>query len=147
MNRVMQVLLALATVGLGACVLCTEIGCGDEFTVRLSEGHTFGAGVFTVTVSTEAEMYTCEATVNPDGSVPLDQTDCDPGMGFGAHEGVWRIRIPVTDRDPTDGTFSVRVTRAGAPVFERLEVPYHLEPYQPNGPNCPPTCMQAQIEL
>lgn len=142
-------LLAMCMLGaaLGSCV-CTEIGCQDAIAVTFVDGPALGAGTFTVTSSSEGISRTCTVTTDAEGSFAPDDARCERDAALYVEpDGDWSVVLPVIDREATDGTLSVTVTRGGTRVLEALDVPYTLEPVQPNGPHCPPTCMQAQVDV
>lgn len=146
MNRIMQVLVFVVGATLGGC--CTLAGCRHQIHVSLGEGGTFGAGRFTVAVSTDFDTHVCTVTADAAGHVRGGDSECDDlRVYFSERDGVWSLSLPLMDGELIDGAISVTVTRSGIPVFERLDVPYTLEANQPNGALCGPTCMQADVEI
>lgn len=98
---------------------CTLIGCSDGVTVVVTEAPD--------------SPYTVEITL-PDGTVLTRRCEgvdgCAQGLFFG---------------EVTAETVLVRVTGEGSASETMVSLEY--EQLQPNGPDCPPTCAQARVEV
>lgn len=68
--------------------------------------------------------------------------DAEEGSSQGTDHGTG----PTTDAAPDGELIEVDVRRGGQSVFGDAIAP-HYEPYTPNGPDCPPLCWIAQVQL
>jgi hypothetical protein len=134
----LMLLLAVAASGCGEePVVCTEIGCTDGFTLELvADSEEFTAGVYNVDVELDGEAEECafEVRMVCEGGGPcVVNEDCN------ATYGVSEISI-LYGGTPGEVTYSI--TRDGLQIAsDSIEPEYQT--VQPNGPECPPTCMQA----
>jgi hypothetical protein len=99
--------------------ICTKIGCSDGLNVLVENAP--------------ATPYTVEAVL-PDGTSRTAQCEAAPGCEGG-----------VFLADITAAEVTVRIT-AGGGTSSQVVRPEYVET-QPNGPNCPPTCRQARVQV
>lgn len=99
---------------------CTLLGCEDGVTISVSEQRPDSLSL-TVFINDETDPF---------GSRDCDDPNLDCWFRIGG-ETPGEVRV-LTEWD--DGEFT-----------ERFEPEY--EPYQPNGPSCPPTCDIAFISI
>ena len=99
--------------------MCTEIGCVNGLAVRLPRVPT----------------GTWRVEVTHLGTGALRAVDCTPAA-CGA-------TIFLADFQP--GHVRVRVTTAGGTRETDVRPAYRTS--QPNGPDCPPTCVQTEVEM
>ena len=125
---------------------CTEIGCIDGLQVTF-EPPLMGKGTYTFDVTVDGTAYSCDATIPLEGS----STVCGTG-------GVVSIYLSGTELDPSqqslrglhvEGTpksVQIQVHRDKALVADAdLSPKYQVT--QPNGPDCPPTCNSAAVDV
>jgi hypothetical protein len=129
---VLIVVVGAALMWRGAVRDCTLAGCGDQVTYSIPDEAyvAWGAGVgapVTVETCIDDECRTGEVTLNRNGAtrgsggeVFLDQGTLDFDLEY-------NVTLKVTD--PT-----------GMVRYARTDSGVTLEEFQPNGPNCPPTC-------
>ena len=125
---------------------CTEIGCIDGLTVDFAP-PLMGKGTYTFDVTVDGTAYSCDATIPLEGS----STVCGTG-------GVVSIFLSGTELDPSkqqlpglhvEGTpksVQIQVHRDKALVADADLSPKYQE-VQPNGPDCPPTCHSAAVDV
>ncbi len=115
-----------AALGITACDsasdvhACTRIGCTSEVEVVLTPPP---QGAFRVELSSP-------------GSLAQYVRDCQDATTCG------RLVFP----DFTPSYVSVRVTTSTDTVFVEA-VPVEFQESQPNGPDCPPTCLHGRVEV
>ena len=125
---------------------CTEIGCIDGLTVNF-EPALMGKGTYTFDVTVDGTAYSCDATIPLEGS----STVCGKG-------NVVSIFLSGTELDPSqqslpglhvEGTpksVQIQVHRDKALAADADLSPTYQE-VQPNGPDCPPTCHSAAVDV
>lgn len=125
---------------------CTEIGCIDGLTVNFQPAL-MGKGTYTFDVTVDGTAYSCDATIPLAGS----STVCGTG-------GVVSIFLSGTELDPSEQSLP-GLHVEGAPKSVQIQVhrdkalaaDADLSPtyqvVQPNGPDCPPTCNTAAVEV
>ena len=125
---------------------CTEMGCIDGLTVNFAPAL-MGKGTYTFDVTVDGTAYACDATIPLEGS----STVCGTG-------GVVSIFLSGTELDPSKQSLP-GVHVEGAPKSVQIQVhrdkalvadadlsPKYQE-VQPNGPDCPPTCHSAAVDV
>lgn len=125
---------------------CTEIGCIDGLSVTFQPAL-MGKGTYTFDVTIDGTAYACDATIPLEGS----STVCGTG-------GVVSIYLSGTELDPSKQSFpglhvegapksvQIQVHRDKALVADAdLSPKYQVT--QPNGPDCPPTCNSAAVDV
>jgi hypothetical protein len=137
------ILAAASAVALHACGhACTLMGCFDTLTFEFSEP--LAEGRWTVQIEAEGATVVCAARV-PLGD-PAD-TACsvmDAEWTFASSDGQWIPDGIVLRSAPAE--VDVTVLHDGEPVLhERFRPKY--APFNPNGPECPPTCKHTTLEL
>lgn len=138
----LTVALVLATL-VAACsdpdepVACTEIGCTDGFTLRLvADGEELPAGVYEVSIELDGEASECafEVRMVCDGGGPcVVNEDCNATYSDDEASILY---------EGAPSSVSYSVTRDGLQLASASVEPEYAS-VQPNGPDCPPTCMQA----
>ena len=126
--------------------VCTEMGCIDGLSVTF-DPPLMGKGTYTFDVTVDGAAYSCDATIPLEGS----STVCGTG-------GVVSIFLSGTELDPSqqslpglhvEGTpksVQIQVHRDKALVADADLSPKYQE-LQPNGPDCPPTCHSAAVDV
>lgn len=99
--------------------VCTLIGCESGVDVRL----------------VQAPDNAATARICADDRCKRKRPALDPGARFPCSAEPRRLRIAVTVRDVTGDLLMRRHKRV------------RLRKYQPNGPNCPPTCYVAVLKF
>ena len=125
---------------------CTEMGCIDGLSVTF-EPALAGKGTYTFDVTVDGTAYSCDATIPLEGS----STVCGTG-------GVVSIYLSGTELDPSEQSLpglhvegtpksvQIQVHRDKALVADAdLSPKYQVT--QPNGPDCPPTCNSAAVDV
>ena len=125
---------------------CTEIGCIDGLTVNFQPAL-MGKGTYTFDVTVDGTAYSCDAAIPLAGS----STVCGTG-------GVVSIFLSGTELDPSEQSLpglhvegtpksvKIHVERDRDPVADADLSPTYQE-LQPNGPDCPPTCHSAAVDV
>jgi len=125
---------------------CTEMGCIDGLTVSF-EPALMGKGTYTFDVTVDGTAYSCDAAIPLEGS----STVCGTG-------GVVSIFLSGTELDPSEQSLpglhvegtpksvQIQVHRDKALVADADLSPKYQE-VQPNGPDCPPTCHSAAVDV
>ncbi|TVQ87237.1 MAG: hypothetical protein EA397_18130 [Deltaproteobacteria bacterium] len=151
MRLALVALWSVACSGLSGGQVCTQIGCESGLTVEIEGIESWPAGDYVVRASVDGESVQCE------GSIPLNP--CDQGYTFTCSDGVARISesgcdLPEREHGLSHVHFladaarevSLRIERDGELLGEQTFEPSY-ETFQPNGPECEPTCRQAQHTL
>jgi hypothetical protein len=126
-------------------IICTLIGCEDEFTATVTVDATMvPAGNHTLTVTIDGAATSC--SFNLPELPNLLNDPCAAGFS---------LNVP---GQPTDGKFTEMITIHGTPssinfhqtldgtvVLDQTVAPTY-QTNQPNGPACGPTCHQAGAE-
>jgi len=100
--------------------ICTLIGCEDGVTVQISENRPDSLSL-TIYLNDDSEAHTSTICTNPDSS------------------------CAIRTGGKTPETVTVEV-EWGNELYRQTFTPEY-EGFQPNGPNCPPTCRTALIEI
>ena len=100
--------------------VCTLVGCEDGVSILIGEERPDTLSV-TVFVDDESEPYGAIECTDPD------------------HPCFFRVG------EETPEKITVDIKWEGGEFLESFEPAY--EAYQPNGPDCPPTCATASIEI
>ncbi len=128
---------------------CTEIGCYDGYTLILRPADMrFPEGRYDVHFTPEGKVTkSCFFVVSDDpvkcasGHCVIEE-DCNAlySMGYNVPDNI-RILYPVTKV-----MLTVEVERDGVTTARTTFEPVYRT-VQPNGPNCPPTCLQGKNVL
>lgn len=100
--------------------VCTQVGCEDGVSIMIEKEKPDTLSV-TVFVDDESEPFGSIECTNPE------------------HPCIFRVS------EETPEKISVNIEWDGGEFSENFEPVY--ESYQPNGPDCPPTCTTASIEI
>ena len=127
----------------GGCVLprtmCTEIGCAGGLSVMLLSEEPLADGAWEVAVTQQdGTSASCAFTVQG-GAITASQ-DCAALEVLEEDEGVRLQFLEV------DGDVNVTVTQDGAEQASEDFAPEYEE-FRPNGPDCPPVCRSASVEV
>ena len=123
---------------------CTEIGCSDSITISIeSAGDSFVEGEYSIQISGDGAMlHDCQIRMSNDtdecaGEQPCAaETDCDAIYSSSR----WTFNI---GGSPDKMTVDVYLD-ASSVLNAEIEPEYAL--FQPNGPDCEPTCRVAENE-
>ncbi len=132
--------------------VCTQIGCLDGFRIALEPAGGMPAGAYTFAVEIDGALTTCE------GSLPL--AACEAGPSVTCSSDAVAIGESGCAMDPASQSFSdvifqapnnpeavkLTISRDGAVIGEGEFSPEYRR-VQPNGPECAPTCEQAEATL
>jgi hypothetical protein len=146
---------------------CTDIGCIDQFHVRVANPDgSFPAGTHVLEVTTaDGVQRSCTFALPPqtvDGGAILSplcptglqvfndplQTCTTSSSSTSMSQSCAPIAGTVQERitvDGTSATLRLRQTVDGVVVFDRTVMPIY-DVSQPNGPGCEPICHQASAE-
>jgi hypothetical protein len=100
--------------------VCTQIGCSDGFSVRVSDQRPDSLSI-SLFINEDAEPFASRHCTMPDQTCALFA------------EGVTPERV------------TVQIDWEGGAFRETFTLQY--EEFQPNGPDCPPTCRNAGVEI
>lgn len=122
-----SVIMGLCAVGALACArvaestpqLCTRIGCDSGVTVLLGSGYVTPVTVEAGPVDGAMQSRMCDSAIA-----------CTAGVFFA---------------DLSAPELRVRVISAGDTIVRTVRPHYRVT--QPNGPDCPPTCRQAEVQF
>jgi len=122
MKRLGQLLILIGVAGCATtprmASVCTEIGCSDGLTVEIVGNRTSHVTVEVAAVGHQTQTFECAATDAPCRTF---------------YEGFTPQQVTVT-------------VKMGDDTNQRTISPdYHDN--QPNGPNCPPVCRQATVNM
>jgi hypothetical protein len=152
-------LMALVLLSLAGCTkTCTEIGCFDQFFVRVAnEDGSYTPGTHVLEVTADGVLLSCTFPLPPDtvGGGGIASPVCSPGLDVFAGplancttssnattvsqtctpiEGTIQEQITVNG---TPATVRLRQTVDGSVVFDRTITPTYKSS-RPNGPGCEP---------
>lgn len=157
---------------LGSCIeshSCTEIGCADAAGVIIrTESGEWPAGVYTLDVSFDSQVYVCSFTMPDDLPEMAGQgaaLDCDDPALY----AYFSPRVTCTETSngnsvsqsctPIENQFDLQVSMYGTPAELSVELKRDdsvlveeshtltYEEYFPNGPECGPACRQADVNI
>lgn len=120
----------------GVGTACTEIGCDDGITLTVSPASGLIAGVYSVSVSGTGESTSCSLTV--DNAAQVTDTTCDL---IDNTAGSFTV---VLHSSPE--TLTITIDRDGTELGKEDITPSYTT-VQPNGPECEPTCHQADVSM
>jgi hypothetical protein len=144
--------LLLTTAGLGCASApppsCTQIGCSDGLAVAFVPSSGWKPGHYKFEVNVDNELTLCEGNL-PHASCDVPSLTCSPTSGRvaiiesgcslpPAQHGFSGMAVA----GPPAKFVSIRATLDGAGLVDTQFVPAY-QSVQPNGPSCPPVCMQA----
>jgi hypothetical protein len=147
---------------------CTEIGCSDGVSLELRPAMqgVVESGRYTLELATGDAQHRCTFTVPDDLPVQasLAEVDCPPQLQVSLvsatlcteqrhDDAVSQSCVPVPDQfslhaqlQATPRSLALQLSRDGAPLIDETLVPsYELS--QPNGPDCGPTCRNANLAV
>lgn len=141
---------SIATTAEPAPKMCTKMGCMDGLTIVLDQLMPLKAGKYLVEVEAGDKKGKCEIVVpfppcgtpasRCEGTLPLFAAE--DGCGGPVDKMTFSpIRI---GEAPTE--VMVNVKRNGVTVLGAVKKPTY-KTTQPNGPECPPTCKQAEVTV
>ena len=131
------VLLATATMTHGCGKGCTEEGCTDGLVVAFRDPPLIEDEI-TIHVTADDVLLTCSR------GPAVPKTDCDEA-GLWLQEDTGRVdEVIVAGQHPVQ--VSVRLVVGGTQVVDATVTPTYAT-VAPNGPDCPPTCEYARVEL
>lgn len=144
------VLASVAAFGslLSGCLACTEIGCVDQLLVVItpSEGERFAARTrWVIETATATRAFSCVVQTDEGGASQIEG-GCELPGAFGDPTQL-SFFVPLDATVTAAGTVSVRAQASGGTVVDAMDVPFAVESFQPNGPQCPPTCQRAELAL
>ena len=132
----------LAAVASSSCgAACTEVGCTSTLRIRLEHSLALADGPYLLEVTTPAHELRCSFGPETTG----DRT-C---FGFRFADLDWdESAVTLLLTEPFEGgavfeAVDVRVSREGAPLFEQTIAVDAGPLLEPNGPGCPPVCVEA----
>lgn len=128
---------------------CTEIGCTDGLVIAVTPMSSWPHGAYRFTIDADGTTITCTGALPlPDCGTPA--MTCDAG-GVGIGES--GCALPDGEHAFSDIVFAsspkavtLTVTRDDQPLATQSWTPTYVTS-QPNGPDCPPTCTGARVQL
>ena len=128
--------------GCGGSLSCTEIGCSDGLAIHLT-AEDFVDGVYVVQVIQPTSSELCTFTVGTcDGGLDcIVDEDCGGLYDLGAGSDEITLMYPVLE-----GTLTIQIDADGTRVHDQSYDVQYVDT-QPNGPDCPPTCRTAAIDI
>lgn len=128
----------------GGAKACTQIGCRDQFVIH-TPNVKLAAGTYSITVDADGKTSTCPLVVDAKGA-KTDGCQGDAGVMLALPGSV-----PVAG---AEGGFSLVFDKAPASIKVGVSIgkkkiadqgftPVYRT-FQPNGPDCKPTCKQGQ---
>lgn len=132
----------VALPGASGCLTksCTAIGCGDNYTVKvtLDFQQPAPAGNYVIKLTTDAGSVTASCPLPSNAVCCGEQSATASFAACPVMQGNQLSRFDITIQDrPTHVTLDV--SRDGTAVGSLTFAP-HVRTYQPNGKDCPPTC-------
>lgn len=150
-QKAVAVVVALAAVGLAASLsacssgtACTEAGCGSQITFQVEYELEAGESYLVeACVDDYCRTQTLEVPEDRDGALPVTEAD---GFGLQTERDIIYLALP--DERDWGGTrvATLTVRDIEGRVVSELEGDADFERFQPNGPNCPPTCWLAEVD-
>jgi hypothetical protein len=126
---------------------CTEIGCLSYFRADIDKSSEWESGRWEVTFRADGStLGSCEVELP---SSPNSEGDCTGDLLLRLRSDGQGIERASSRRDYSEDTpseFTVRLERDGQQVAQQTFSPT-FESVQPNGPDCPPVCEQAEAEF
>lgn len=159
----------LAALVLGASILpcaacaskaCPLVGCDNAFSAQISVSVSgVPAGTHTVTVTVDGVTTSCSFQFPPDaatlargvtcsGSAYVGLTAAQTCQSAGGSETCQPVPGQYVESVTVFGTpqsIQVQQTVGGTVVLDEDLTPSY-QSYQPNGPDCPPTCQEASVQ-
>lgn len=128
---------------LSSCALtCTEVGCTNRLTLRLEHSLALTGGPYLLEVVTPEQSLRCSV-----GPEPTGDRSC---FGFRFADLQWdadQITILLTEPFGSGEPFEsvdVSLSRDGVQLVDERFAVARGAAIEPNGPDCPPTCFDAQ---
>lgn len=120
----------------GVGTACTEIGCDDGITLTVTSASGLTAGVYSISVSGTGESTSCSITI--DSGAQVTDTTCDLVDNTASSFTVVLHSAPEA--------LTVTIDRDGTELGKEDLTPSYTT-VQPNGPDCEPTCHQADASM
>jgi hypothetical protein len=142
-------------------ILCTLVGCEDEFTATVTVDATMvAAGTHTVDVMANGTAMTCTFSFPPDPALGGTVAQCSSGVALvvGPAETCTTTQTDAAISEqcqPISGKFTETISVDGIPSAVHVQqlvggtvildetVSPTYQTNQPNGPNCGPICQQG----
>ena len=145
-RRLVVALLLMAQAFVTGCTdgrACTLIGCLDSFSIRPTDPASLAPGAYEFQLVIDGRSITCST------GVPVtDAVDACENRGTGPLTVVLtppdRIQDITVSGSPS--TVAITIVRDGQVVVSKIFKPSYRES-QPNGPDCPPICRNAEAVL
>jgi hypothetical protein len=123
-------------------VACTAIGCDSQVVFELDDGQLVPGFAYEIEACLDDGCETATVELREHGAAI---GGANGGLTVSAEEDVVALILPDADY-PGVHTARLRVRPVGGEAFEAA-VETMLERSQPNGPDCPPVCWQATVEV
>lgn len=137
---------ALALASLSGCENCTDEGCGSQVAFHLdSDLEPDRTYVLNACVDDVCQSDTLQVPQEDDsGIIPAQEAG---GMGMDIESDV--VYLALSPDEDWSGTHSITlsITDGGDSVVTDHESMTAFTRVQPNGPNCSPTCWEAQVTI
>lgn len=122
--------------GLGTA--CTEIGCDDGITLTVTSASGLTAGVYSISIAISGQGESASCTVTVNSAAQVTDTTCDLVDNTASSFTVVLHTAPET--------LTLTLDRDGTELGKQDFMPAY-KAFQPNGPDCEPTCFQADASM